>query len=60
MYSYICIVVPHLGTLAETCEGCGVGAKPEDGVWWIHPEDERIGQVPYWEMLAKRVSSDKL
>jgi hypothetical protein len=34
--------------------------KPEDGVWRIHPEDGRIGQVPDWEMLAKRVSSDKL
>jgi hypothetical protein len=60
MYSYICIVAPHLGMLDETCEGCGIGAKPEDGVWWIHPEDGRIGQVPDWEMLAKRVSSDKL
>jgi hypothetical protein len=48
MYSYICIVAPYLGTLAETCEGCGVGAKPEDDVWWIHPEDGRIGQVPDW------------
>jgi hypothetical protein len=60
MYSYICIVAPYLGTLAETCEGCGIGAKPEDDVWWIHPEDGRIRQVPDWEMLAKRVSSDKL
>jgi hypothetical protein len=24
---------------------CGVGAKPEDGVWWIHPEDRRTEQV---------------
>jgi hypothetical protein len=59
MHSYICIVAPHLGTLAETREGCGVGAKPEDGVWWIHPEDGRNGQVLGWEMLAKWVSSDK-
>jgi hypothetical protein len=60
MHSHICIFTPHIGTLAETCEGCGVGAKPEDGVWWIHLEDGRIGQVLDWEMLAKQVSSDKL
>jgi hypothetical protein len=34
-------------------------AKPEDGVWWIHPEDGRIRKVLEWEMLAKQVSSDK-
>jgi hypothetical protein len=45
MLSHICIVTPYIGTLAETCEGCGVGGKPEDGVWWIHPKDGRIGQV---------------
>jgi hypothetical protein len=50
----------HIGTLAETWEGCGVGAKPEDGVWWIHPEDRRIRQVLDGKMLAKRVSSDVL
>jgi hypothetical protein len=38
MYSYICIVAPHLGMLAETSEGFGVEAKPEDGVWWNYPE----------------------
>jgi hypothetical protein len=59
MHSYICIVAPYIGTLAETCEGCGVGAKLEDGVWWIHPEDGRTGQVLGWKMLAKRVSSDQ-
>jgi hypothetical protein len=59
MLSHICILTPHIDTLAETCEGCGIGAKPEDGVWWIHPEDGRIGQVLDWEMLAKRVSSDQ-
>jgi hypothetical protein len=32
-YSYIYIVAPHLGILAETREGCDVEAKPEDGVW---------------------------
>jgi hypothetical protein len=31
MHSHICIVTPHIGMLAETCEGCGIGAKPEDG-----------------------------
>ena len=31
----------HLGTLDEQREGCDVGAKPEDGVWWIYPEDAR-------------------
>jgi hypothetical protein len=30
MLSHICIVAPHIGTLAETCEGSGVGAKLED------------------------------
>jgi hypothetical protein len=29
MHSYICIVASHIGTLAETCEGCGVGANPK-------------------------------
>jgi hypothetical protein len=48
MLSYICIVAPHIGTLAEMCKGCGIGAKPEDGVWWIHPKDRRIGQVLDW------------
>jgi hypothetical protein len=33
-----------IGTLAKMCEGCGVGAKPEDDVWWIHPEDGRTGK----------------
>jgi hypothetical protein len=45
MYSYICIVAPHLGTLAETREGCGVGAKPEDGVWWNYPKDGSTRRV---------------
>jgi hypothetical protein len=49
MYLYICIVVPHLGTLAETCERCSVGAKPEDDVWWNYPEDGS----------TRRVASDK-
>jgi hypothetical protein len=49
----------YLGTLDEPREGCDDGAKPEDGVWWTYPEDGRTKQVPEWEMLAKRVSSDK-
>jgi hypothetical protein len=43
----------HLGTLDEPCEGQDVGAEPEDGVWWIYPEDGRTKQVLGWEMLAK-------
>jgi hypothetical protein len=39
----------HLGTLAKTRERCGVGAKPEDGVWWNYPEDGS----------TQRVSSDQ-
>jgi hypothetical protein len=50
----------HIGTLAETCEGNDVGAKPEDGVWWIHPEGRKIRRVLDWRMLAKRISPDKL
>jgi hypothetical protein len=53
MHSHMCMVASYIGTLAETCEGCGVGAKPEDGVWWIHPEDRRIEQVLDGRMLAK-------
>jgi hypothetical protein len=59
MYSYICIVAPHLGMLDVPREGYDVGAKPEDGVGWTYPENERTMQVPRWEMLAKRVSSNK-
>jgi hypothetical protein len=29
MQSYICIVAPHLGTLAETCEGHDVEMNPK-------------------------------
>jgi hypothetical protein len=45
MYSYICIVAPHLGMLAKMREGCGVGAKPKDGVWWNYPEDGSTRRV---------------
>jgi hypothetical protein len=31
----------HIGTLAEMCEGNGVGAKPEDGVDGSIPKVER-------------------
>jgi hypothetical protein len=49
----------HLGTLDEPREGRDVGARPEDDVWWTYPEDGRTKQVSGWEMLAKRVSSNK-
>ena len=52
-------LVPHLGMLDEPREGRDVGAKPEDGVWWTYPKDGRTKQVPRWEMLANRVSSNK-
>ena len=26
-------------------EGCDIGAKPKDGVWWIYPEDGRTPRV---------------
>ena len=39
MHSYIWIVAFHLGTIDESCEGCDVGAEPEDGEWWTHLED---------------------
>jgi hypothetical protein len=45
MHSYICIVAPHLGTLAETREGCGIRGKPEDDVWWNYPKDESTQRV---------------
>ena len=35
----------HLGALDEPHEGCDVGAKPEDLVRWIYPEDGRTKQV---------------
>ena len=34
-------IASHLGTLDEPREGRDVGAKPEDGVWWIYPKDGR-------------------
>ena len=50
----------HLGTLDEPRECHDVGAKPEDGVWWTYPKDERpLEYMPKQEMLTKRVSSNK-
>ena len=49
----------HLGMLDEPREGHDVGVKPEDSVWWTYPEDGKTKQVLRWEMLAKRVSSNK-
>jgi hypothetical protein len=53
------MVAPHLGTLAEARKGPDVEPNPKI-VLVIHPEDRRVRQVLDWEMLAKRVSSDKL
>jgi hypothetical protein len=48
-----------LGTLDVMCEGYGVGAKPEDGVRWIHPEDGRILKfIPRVEMFQKTVQAN--
>ena len=49
----------HLGALNEPREGRDVEAEPEDGVRWTYPEDGRTGQVLGWEMLTKRMSSNK-
>ena len=40
--SYICIVAFHLGTIEEPREWRDIGAGPEDGEWWTHPEDGRM------------------
>ena len=42
MHSYICIVAFHLGTIDAPCEGCDVGAEPEDGEWWTRLEDGQM------------------
>jgi hypothetical protein len=44
MHSYICIVAPHLGTLAKTCEGPDVELTRK-WCWWTYLGDGRIGQV---------------
>ena len=56
---HIHALVSHLGMLDEPREGHDVGAKPEDGVWWTYPEDGRTRQVLGWEILTKRVLSNK-
>jgi hypothetical protein len=43
----------HLGMLDAPCEGCDVGAKPKDGAWRIHSEDERTKQVLRPEILSR-------
>ena len=39
-------IASHLGMLDAPREGCDVGAKPEELVWWIYHEDGRTKQVP--------------
>ena len=56
---HILALVSHLGTLDKPHEGCDVGAKPKDGVWWTYPEDGRTKQVlgpkmsPSWCKLTE-------
>ena len=38
-------IASHLGALDEPREEYDIGAKPEDGVWMIYPEDGRTKQV---------------
>ena len=45
-------IASHLGTLDAPREGWDVGAKPEDGVWWIYLENGRTKQVLEREMLT--------
>jgi hypothetical protein len=33
---HIHALASHLGTLDEPREGCDVGAKPKDSVWWTY------------------------
>ena len=56
---HIYALASHLGTLDAPREGRDVGDEPEDGVWWTYPEDGRTRQVLGWEILIKRVSSNK-
>ena len=44
----------HLGALDEPREECDVGAKPEDDVWRIYPEDGRTKQVLGPKVSPKR------
>ena len=56
---HIQALASHLGTLDEPREGHDVGAEHKEGVWWTYPKDRRTKKVSRWEMLAKRVSSNK-
>ena len=53
-------IASHLGTLDAPREGCDVGAKPEDLVWWIYPEDGRTKQVLGPEMSPGRCKLTEL
>jgi hypothetical protein len=44
IYSYICIVAPYLGTLAETREGCGVEANAKTVFGGTIPKMEVRGE----------------
>jgi hypothetical protein len=35
----------HIDTLDASHEGRDVGAKPEDGVWWIYPKDRTTARL---------------
>jgi hypothetical protein len=59
MHSYICIVTPYLGTLAETCEGPDVELTRND-IGGPISEMEGSDKCYNEGMLAKPVSSDKL
>ena len=50
----------HLGTLDAPHEGCDVGAKPKDGVWWTYPEDGRTKQVLGLEISSRRCELTEL
>jgi hypothetical protein len=57
MYLYICIVAPHLGTLAETREGYDVELT---WCWWTYLGDGRRRQVLDWGNARQANSPDKL
>ena len=50
----------HLGMPDKPHEGRDVGAKPEDGVWWTYPKDERTKQVLGPKMSPRRCELTKL
>ena len=53
-------IASHLGALDEPREEYDVGAKPEDGVWRIYPEDGRAKQVLGPVMLPGRCKLTEL